>query len=261
MTILGFILAFLLFTMAVFREGQDWFAFLNPQALAIVVGGSIAAGLVAYRWPEIRQVLSGMWVIFRMPVDEHAKYIALFTSWAEEIRVKGLSAIETDVEMLPPSFAKDGLELLLSGFRRDDIEEIMDSQIRNLIVREKIDASIFRTLALISPAFGLVGTLIGLIQMLRHMENVAGIAPAMSTAMTATFYGVVAANLVFLPVSVKLTRRTEMKVQFYRMVLDGLLMLADRRPPYFIEEKMRSYLAPGFRKAIPVLRDKMRSGT
>ena len=259
MTILGFCIALLLFVFAIFREGQDWLAFLNPQALAIVVGGSIAAGLVSYRWPEIRQVLTGMWVIFRMPIDEHAKYIALFTTWAEDIRVKGLSSIEGDVEMLPPSFAKDGLELLLSGFRRDDIEEILDSQIRNMIVREKIDASIFKTLALIAPAFGLVGTLIGLIQMLRHMENVSGIAPAMSTAMTATFYGVVAANLVFLPISVKLTRRTEIKVQFHRMILDGVLMLADRRPPYFIEEKMRSYMAPHLRRQLPVMRDRIRT--
>lgn len=244
MTIFGFVLALAIFAYAILADTNDLSTYFNPHALAIVIGGTSAAALVGYRMPDILGVLRGMWVVFRMPIDEHEKYIQLFTSWADVVRARGLSAIEGDISSLPPSFARDGLELLVSGFRRDEIVDILESQIKNLVLRERIDSSVFKTMAMIAPAFGLVGTLIGLILMLKRLEDVTKIAPAMSTAMTATFYGVVASNLVFLPLSVKLSRRTEVKVQFHRMVMDGILMLYDRRPAYYVEEKMNSYVAP-----------------
>lgn len=244
MTIIGFVLALAIFAYAILSDTHDVSTYFNPHALAIVIGGTAAAALIGYRMPDILAVLRGVWVVFRMPLDEHEKYIRLFCEWADVVRTRGLSAIEADVESLPPSFGRDGLELLVSGFRRDEISDIMESQIRNLVLRERIDSNVFKTMAMISPAFGLVGTLIGLILMLKRLDDVTKIAPAMSTAMTATFYGVIAANLVFLPLSVKLARRTEVKVQFHRMLMDGVLMLYDRRPAYYVEEKMNSYLAP-----------------
>jgi chemotaxis protein MotA len=247
MTIIGFILALAIFAYAILSDTRDLSTYFNPHAIAIVVGGTFSAALIAYRMPEILNLLRGMWVVFRMPIDEHPKYIALFREWSDVVRLRGLSAIEPDVEALPPSFARDGLELLINGFRRDEIAEVLESNIKNLVLRERIDSNIFKTMAMIAPAFGLVGTLIGLILMLKRLDDVTKIAPAMSTAMTATFYGVIAANLVFLPISVKLARRTEVKVQFYRMIMDGILMLYDKRPGYYVEEKMNSYLPPRLR--------------
>lgn len=244
MTIIGFIFAIVILTFAILADTKDPTTFLNPHAIMIVFGGTLAAALISYRAPEMIQIAKGLWVVFRMPIDEHEKFIALFCDWADVVRTRGLSAIEPDVEALPPCFAKDGLELLLNGFKRDEIAEIMEANIKNLVLRERIDSNIFKTMALIAPAFGLVGTLIGLILMLRRLDDVTKIAPAMSTAMTATFYGVVLANLIFLPFSVKLARRTEVKVQFYKMILDGILMLADKRPSHYVAEKLNAYLPP-----------------
>ena len=244
MTSLGFLIAFVVFAFAILVDAHDPLTYFNPNALMIVLGGTTAAALISYRAPEIWAIMRGMWVVFRMPIDEHEKYIQLFTEWADVVRTRGLSAIETDVEALPACFAKDGLELLLNGFKRDEIEEIMEANIKNLVLRERIDSNIFKTMALIAPAFGLVGTLLGLILMLRTLNDVTKIAPAMSTAMTATFYGVILANLIFLPFSVKLARRTEVKVQFYKMILDGILMLSDKRPSHYVAEKMNAYLPP-----------------
>lgn len=244
LTIVGFLLGFTIFIVAILTGTHDARIFLNPHGLAIVLGGTLSAAFIGFPFAELLRLTRTTWLIFRRPEEDYRAIIQRFGEWAELTGKKGLSALEPELEKLPESFLRDGLELLLNGYGREDLKENLESSLKNFILRERIDASIYKTMAQLAPAFGLVGTLIGLIIMLRNLKDVGSIGPAMSTAMTATFYGVISANLVFLPVSVKLTRRIEFKSVSHRMILDGFLMIYDKRHPLFVMDRMNTYMAP-----------------
>jgi chemotaxis protein MotA len=247
MTAFGLVLGLLIFAWAIVSGTPEFQIFFNSHGVAIVFGGVMAAAFISYPFNELAHVGNAVWNIFRFPDEDARKYVQRFAWWAEVIRKKGLSAIEDDVQSLPRSFLHDAMDLLVAGYTRDEIETNLESAISNLVLRERTERDLFRHLANLAPGFGLVGTLIGLIIMLRNMKDAASIAPSMATAMTATFYGVILANLVFLPVSVKLWRRTESKALINRLIMDGTLLLYEKRPPAFVVDKLNTYLPPRMR--------------
>ncbi|MBM3270305.1 MAG: MotA/TolQ/ExbB proton channel family protein [Candidatus Sericytochromatia bacterium] len=248
MTLFGFLLGFGIFIGAILYEAGNASLFINPHGLIIVIGGSIAAAFAGFHLNELVRATTSLTFIFKKVSENPKKYIELFTGLAEKNHKGGLSAIEDEVNRLAPGFAKGGLDLLINGFKREEIEDVMDTQIQAMVVYEQSDSNLFRTMASLAPGFGLVGTLIGLIIMLMHLEDVAKVAPSMATAMTATFYGVILANLIFLPLSVKISRRLESKTWLYEMIKTGVLCLYDKKHPLFVKEKMNAFV-PGVEKA------------
>lgn len=248
MTLFGFILGFAIFIGAILYETHDARLFINPHGLLIVFGGSFAAAFAGFHMAELIRAGGSLKFIFKKVSEDPKKYIDLFQNLAEKAHKGGVSAIEEDVARLRPGFAKGGLELLVNGFKREEIEDIMDTQIRAMVVTEQSDSNLFRTMATLAPGFGLVGTLIGLIIMLQHLEDVSKVAPSMATAMTATFYGVILANLIFLPLSVKISRRLESKTWLCEMIKCGVLLLYDKKHPLFVKEKMAAFV-PGADRA------------
>ncbi len=247
MTALGFVLGLLIFAWAIVSGTPEFQIFFNEHGIAIVFGGCMAAAFISYPFPELARTGQSVWHIFRFPVEEPRKYVQRFAWWAEIIRKKGLSSIEDEVQELPPSFLRDAMDLLIAGYTREEIEANLESSISTMILRERTERDLFKHLATLAPGFGLVGTLIGLIIMLRNMRDASSIAPSMATAMTATFYGVILANLVFMPISVKLWRRTEVKASINRLIMDGVLLLYEKRPPAFVVDKLNTYLPPRMR--------------
>ncbi|MBU6429683.1 MAG: MotA/TolQ/ExbB proton channel family protein, partial [Cyanobacteria bacterium REEB65] len=193
---------------------------------------------------ELIRAFKSLKFIFRVVSEPPRKYIEIFTELAQKAHKGGISTIEEDVAKLPPGFAKGGLELLVGGFKREEIEDILDTQIEAMVLNDQSDSNLFRTMATLAPGFGLVGTLIGLIIMLTRLQDISKVAPSMATAMTATFYGVILANLIFLPLSVKISRRLETKTWLHEMIKSGVLMIYDKRHPLFVREKMNAYV-PG----------------
>ncbi len=244
MTVLGFVLGLFIFAWAIVSGTPEFQIFWNDHGIAIVFGGVAAAAFISYPFPELVRVSRSTWHIFRFPAEDPRQYVQRFAWWADVIRKKGLSAIEDEISELPASFLRDGMELLIAGYTREEIAENLQSAISNLVLRERMERDMFKHLAALAPGFGLVGTLIGLIIMLRNMRDASSIAPSMATAMTATFYGVILANLVFLPISVKLWRRTEGKALTNRLIMDGVVLLYEKRPPAFVVDKLNTYLPP-----------------
>lgn len=244
MTLFGFILGFTIFVGAIMHETQSPALFLNPHGVLIVFGGSVAAAFAGFHFPELIRAIKSLKFIFFKVSESPRKYIDLFADLAQKVHKGGISAIEDDVARQPGGFAKGGLDLLVSGFKREEIEDILDTQIEAMVVTDQSDANLFRTMATLAPGFGLVGTLIGLIIMLTRLTDISKVAPSMATAMTATFYGVILANLIFLPLSVKISRRLETKTWLHQMIKSGILMLYDKRHPIFVREKLNAFV-PG----------------
>ena len=141
-----------------------------------------------------------------------------------------------------------GIQLAVDGQELSAIEAILSTEIDYLRERHRQGADIFQTLATFAPALGLIGTLIGLVQMLQNMDDPASIGPAMAVALLTTFYGAVLANLIFAPVAGKLRNRSAEETQLREMTVEGILALASGDNPRLVEQKLKAFLAPGQRE-------------
>ena len=250
MTLFGFVLGFAIFIGAILHETHEATLFINPHGLLIVGGGSLAAAFAGFHGGELVRSFRSLNFIFRKVSEDPHKYVQLFEGLAQKVSMGGLSTIEEEMTKMPEGFAKDGLDLLVNGFKREELIDIIDTRIETMAHAEQSDANLFRTMSTLAPGFGLVGTLIGLIIMLTKLEDVSKVAPSMATAMTATFYGVILANLIFLPLSVKISRRLDSKLWLYELIKAGVIMLYEKRHPLYVREKLGAFLDPGARKKL-----------
>jgi chemotaxis protein MotA len=242
-TLIGAAVGLAVVAMAMLRGGSPM-DFIDLNALFITVGGTAAATLIHYPLPRLRAALKAVRTVFRSAGNSHADMIATLVGFAERARREGVLALEQDAEYAEDPFLRKGLALLVDGTDHDEIRAILESDLAALEGRNKQAAGLFETMAQFAPGFGMVGTLIGLIQMLRQMNGGAGLGLTMASALLATFYGVLLANLAFLPVAGKLKVRGADEVQRRELIMEGILAIQAGDTPSLIEEKLSSFLPP-----------------
>ncbi|WP_168013386.1 motility protein A [Halomonas salinarum] len=220
-------------------------SFLNLPGLAIVVTGTLAATFISYPLKEVLRVVRLVGLVFRRENtyahDDIRELVAISRLW-----FKGdVRAVEEALEKASNPFLRTGVQLVIANTKEEDILELLRWRIARLKAREFAEAQIFRTMATYAPAFGMIGTLVGLVNMLEVMEagDIGVIGPRMAIALLTTFYGILLANLVFKPIAVKLERRTEERLIAMNMVLEGISLICRRRLPSFIEETLNSFMA------------------
>ena len=247
-TVLGVISAFSL-VIAAIVTGGGVLVFWSPPSLLIVVGGTFGATLINYPFSEFFSLLSYLKnALFkdRMPLNEN---IDTLVQLVRESRKEGILALENrsnDTTLDP--FMRQGLVLLVDGLKAEMIEEILLLDMESTRERHELGAHIFTTMGTIAPAMGLVGTLIGLVQMLQTMDDPASIGPAMAIALLTTFYGAVLANFIFLPLAGKLRRRSQRELFSRRLVAEGIVAIARGDNPQVVQYRLESFLPPAWRK-------------
>lgn len=247
-TLLGTISAFGLVILAIFMGGGVSL-FISPPSLMIVVGGTLGATMINY---PLRDVLGALKVVknvfFTKPVPI-GKVAGNFVTYAGKARREGILSLESEVQSMPDDFLKKGLQLSIDGTEPQFIQEILETEIDFLRERHQLGAEIFTTMGSFAPALGMIGTLIGLVQMLQSMDDPNSIGPAMAVALLTTFYGSVLANLVFMPIAGKLRTRSKEEVLIKEMIVQGVISLSRGDNPRLIEQKLLSFLAPKFRES------------
>ncbi|MFH2065742.1 MAG: motility protein A [Pseudomonadota bacterium] len=247
-TLLGTISAFGLVILAIFMGG-GLSLFINPPSLMIVVGGTLGATMINY---PLRDVLGALTVVknvfFTKPVPI-GKVAGRFVTYAGKARREGILSLESEVRSMPDDFLKKGLQLSIDGTEPQSIQEILETEIDFLRERHQLGAEIFTTMGSFAPALGMIGTLIGLVQMLQSMDDPNSIGPAMAVALLTTFYGSVLANLVFMPIAGKLRTRSKEEILIKEMIVQGVISLSRGDNPRLIEQKLLSFLAPKFRES------------
>ncbi|MCM2973188.1 MULTISPECIES: motility protein A [Larsenimonas] len=244
-TLIGLSVGVLLLV-AVLAYGADSpLAFLNIPGLSIVIAGTLAATFLSFPLKELSRVFSSLPAIFRREDDHVQEDIAELVNLSRQWMHGQGRNIEKMLEQTRNPFLKTGISLVIDNIKEEEILDLMRWRIARLKARERAEAQIFRTMAAYAPAFGMLGTLVGLINMLSVMEtgDISVIGPSMGIALLTTFYGILLANLVFKPIAVKLERRTERRVITMNMVLEGVSMLCRRRLPSFIEATLQSFIA------------------
>jgi len=245
-TIVGLFTALGLVLSAIFMGGS-MLMFINIPALMIVAGGTMGAAMVNYPLPDILKVSKVVKNAFFAKTYTSGELINSFVNLAGTARREGILALETALNEITDEFMKKGLQLSVDGLEPISIKEILDTEINNIQDRHKLGAEIFTTLGAFAPAMGMIGTLVGLVQMLQTMEDPSSIGPAMAVALLTTFYGSVIANICCLPVAGKLKNRSSEEVQIKELMTEGILSIAKGDNPRLLEQKLNAFLAPQLR--------------
>lgn len=240
-TIVGIVCAFALVFSAI-TLGGDIVLFFDVPSLMIVLGGTFGATLINYPLPEVLRVLRVVKnAFFHRAYTVHG-LITSFVSLAGVARREGILALENNIPEMRDDFMKKGLQLSVDGLEPNSIREILGTEIISIQERHKLGSEIFTTLGTFAPALGMIGTLIGLVQMLRTMDDPSSIGPSMAVALLTTFYGAILANLFCLPVAGKLKTRSNQEVMLKELMTEGIIAIAKGDNPRIIEQKLNAYL-------------------
>ncbi len=244
-TLIGIGASVLLLACVVLLSADTAMSFVNLPGLVIVLAGTLAATFISYPLREVVRVVRLVGVVFRREdsyVEEDTReLVGMARLW-----FKGdIRSVERALEETRNPFLRTGVQLVIDNTREAEITDLLRWRIARLKARELAEAQIFRTMAAYAPAFGMIGTLVGLVNMLEVMQvgDIATIGPRMAVALLSTFYGILLANLVCKPIAVKLERRTEQRLIAMNMVLEGVALISKRRLPSFIEETLNSFMA------------------
>ncbi|MFK4764233.1 motility protein A [Desulfobaculum sp. SPO524] len=246
-TLIGIVLAFGLVAAAIVTGGSP-LIFISIPSMLIVMGGTLGATMVNYPLANVLGVMGIIKKTFFSSLESPAEIIEKFMDYANRARREGILSLEPLIKEIDDEFLKKGLQLTVDGLEPQTIQEILETEISYIEERHSKGADICSTLGAFAPAMGMIGTVIGLVQMLQTMSDPSTIGPAMAVALLTTFYGAVLANLVFNPMAGKLKTRSKEEVLLKEMVMNGILSISKGENPRIIEEKLNSFLPPKDRR-------------
>lgn len=247
-TIVGIISAFGL-VLAAIAMGGGIILFVNFPSLMIVVGGTMGATMIAYPLKEVLSVISVVKNVFFAKLSSTKSLIAEFVEFSNKARREGILSLESEIKQVSEEFLKKGIQLSIDGLEPQSIREILETEILFIQGRHRLGAEIFTTMGTYAPALGMIGTLIGLVQMLQTMDDPSSIGPAMAVALLTTFYGSVMANIVCLPIAGKLRTRSSQEVLIKELTIEGVLCLSNGENPRIVEAKLLGFLPPADRES------------
>ncbi len=248
-TLIGIVAAFGLVVWGIMLGGslsQFW----DPPSVAIVLGGTLAALLVSFPLAKVTGMLAVLKKTLLVIPQDPGAVIAKMVRYAERARREGMLALEEESEEEPDEFLRKGLRLAVDGTDPQLLEKILETDIGQIEARHKSGKSILEAGGTFAPAFGMVGTLIGLINMLAALEDPSMIGAGMATALITTFYGALMANAVFLPLAGKLEIRSGEEILVKEMIIDGIMAIQSGDSPRIVEEKLKSFLSPAQRAQV-----------
>jgi chemotaxis protein MotA len=242
-TVIGIVTSFALVISAILL-GSSLRLFFDLPSVLIVIGGTLGATMINYPLPDILKVLKVVKNAFFHKKTQAGQAIAEFVRLAGVARREGILALEGQLSEMRDDFLKKGIQLSVDGLEPGSIKEILDTEIVAIQDRHKLGAEIFTTLGTFAPALGMIGTLIGLVQMLKTMDDPSTIGPAMAVALLTTFYGALLANILCLPIAGKLKNRSGEEVLLKELMTEGVISIAKGENPRVIEQKLNAYLPP-----------------
>ena len=226
--------------------------FWDPAAAMIVFGGSAAALFISFPVGHLIRVFGVLQQIFKKDVEHPGWIVGLMVRFSFKARQQSLLALEEDMKKVDNRFIRLGLEMVIDGHPGPLIRDVLETELDFVQIRHRKGEHVFKAGGKFAPAFGLTGTVIGLVQMLLSLAEVAAsgqsttsvLAKGMAVALMTTFYGVLFSNLFFVPIAEKLKTRTDEEVLTTQIIIEGILMLQAGVNPRIIERKLNSFLPP-----------------
>ena len=252
---IGMVAGLVLIIGAISIEGNAWL-YVSLHGVMITFGGVVASLFIAYPLKDVLRTFKYVQaVLFVRDTHNLPEFIDTFEEYARVVRREGPIAMERAMERFDDEFYKQGCQLVADGIASDKIEEILTKDIEAMQERHKVGQEMFRFGVQAGPAFGLIGAVIGIIQMLGALgegqagpETISRMAAGMSIAMCATLYGITLAYLILAPIAQKLSKRSDEEVGEKLLVMEGILALQAGDPAPLLRQRMEALLPPAFRK-------------
>jgi chemotaxis protein MotA len=249
MTIVGLV-AILLTVVYVLAAGNIIHMLFNPLALIIVYGGTFSATLIAYPWAVIKEIVPSTKVLLfpskNTDKDMEAQ-IDYLAQLAEKARREGIESLASEMPKINDKFLAHGVQMLVDGLDKDVVRDNLSREIfYTRHSQQKVSGS-FRTMATVAPIFGLLGTLMGIVDMLRNLSDPTNMGAAMSNAVTATFYGIFSANI-FIPIATKLTDHSERDIINKEMTAEGIMAIQQGDVPLILRKKLTAFILAHMRQ-------------
>jgi len=242
-TLIGILVSFGLVIVSIMLGGEGaWF--VNAPSLMIVLGGTMGATLLAYPLADVLSVFRVVKHVFMHKSQATSELIPLISGFAKKARQEGILSFESQLSEIEDPFLVKGIQMAIDGMESSAIEDVMTTEIIYLEERHRLGSEIFTTLGTFAPAVGMLGTIIGLVQMLMQMEDPSQIGAPMAVALLTTFYGTLLANLLFLPVAGKLKTRSKQEILIKQMVLEGVISIQSGDNHRVVEQKLKAFIAP-----------------
>ena len=243
MSAVGIFIGATLVVLSIIFEGNLG-SFWNPSGLMITIGGSFGALMVSFRIDEIKSVVQVTRKVFvsqdESLIDLHSRFVDL----AQKARREGLLVLEDELGEIEDDFLRNGLQMVIDGFEPDSIRNILNAELTSLEARHDLGQNLYRSWGALAPAFGMIGTLIGLVLMLSQLDDPSAIGPGMAVALLTTLYGSLLANLVLLPMAGKLALYSTDEIRTKEIIVEALLALQSGINPRLLQEQIKSYLSP-----------------
>lgn len=254
-TVVGLAVAFGLIVWSILLGG-NLSGFVDMPSVAVVIGGTVGALMISFPLPTILSIAGFFKKTFLFALDQPEEIIGKMVKYAERARREGMLALEEDSENEADPFLRKGLRLAVDGTDPQLLEKIMETDVSQLEARHSNGAKVLSAGGTYAPAFGMIGTLIGLVNMLANLSDPTQIGAGMATALITTFYGAVLANAFFLPMAEKLETRSKEEMMIKEMIIEGIMAIQSGDSPRIVEEKLKSFLPPAARRKLDEAKEK-----
>lgn len=241
--LVGMIIGFILVFWSISSSGPIA-AFIDIPSLVITLFGSMSAVMISFPLDEILKVPKVMKELLIESEDNRVEIVHLFTEFSKKSRVNGVLSIEDDIRDLENETMFKGLQMVVDGKEGDIIRSQMELEMDLTEARYDTAPALFSKWGEFAPAFGMIGTLIGLVVMLGELDDPSLIGSGMATALLTTFYGTMLANLIFLPLADNMKKLAASKMITYEIIYEGVIAMQEGQNPRDIEEKLKSFLSP-----------------
>ena len=251
-TVIGIIAGLSLIFFGIVANGTPPAIYFNPSGLAIVLGGTLAATFVSFPLKEVLRAVRSYLIIFKSGTHNYVKATQEMVETIKRYNMNGITELE-NISARPGKLwiFNDGLQMLVNGYNKAETRAVLEDQVAWQMNREQKQFQLFGAMAKFAPAFGMIGTLIGLIQMLITMnEGPEKVGTGLAIALTTTFYGLVLANLLFSPISEKIREQAENNLLLETMEIDAVMLMYDNSNYVMARDKLSAYISATNRKKI-----------
>lgn len=248
-TLAGTIFGFSLVLGAIAHGTSNYLSFLSLEGFLIVIGGTIANSYMSYQARYVGLAFQAMWHMLKKPRSTREglnSEIMRLIKWAYLVHSKGLQGLEGEIgTKIKEPLLRYGVELVVTGYDANVIRTMMNTAVESDFERSIAPVTVLKNMASTAPAFGMVGTLVGMVIMLQNIQaDMTQIGAGLAVALLATLYGIIVARLICLPAADKLMQKEEiMRFRNY-MMTEGLVLLAEKQSPRYMQDKLNSFLDP-----------------
>src|SRR4051812_32650625 len=251
-TLVGVGLAFGAVLLSMIMEGGNPAALVShPAPIVLVIGGTLGATIAGFSMKDVTGIGKVVMKAFMPgPEVDPTKAIEQMVHFADRARRDGLLALEDEAKNIDDPFLRKGIQMAIDGTDPEIVREVLETEVAALRDRHKVGATFFGNMGAFAPTLGIIGTVLGLVHMLENLDDPSTMGPLIAAAFIATLWGVMTANLIYIPIANKLKRSSAEEVAYKELVLEGILSIQAGSNPRTVADKLKSFLPPKVREEI-----------